>query len=140
MEESLVRTERLKVLDFLEAYLFSKSITAIDSSREYFRELKELLCYEDWNELAEFYNQPFRQELISFMFDGWEYTFDEVENESLWVLEEQQTSITFCENLYFLRRGIDDKQKTFVLSNPSTLDYFIRDCKRCKINLWWKEA
>jgi hypothetical protein len=80
--------------------------------------------------VEDFYSQPFKPELITELFEGWEWNGENVSsNETLIVDISWQSDylvITFIEkDIYFFF--------------PRTLDDFITDCQRAGIELTWRE-
>ncbi|MCX6154445.1 MAG: hypothetical protein NT007_09810 [Candidatus Kapabacteria bacterium] len=90
--------------------------------------------YDENNFLSnanEFYSQPFKPEMITELFEGWKEV--SVKNDINTVFKDDKDEICFWqdEKYYNIR--------FLAVTNPETLDDFIRDCQRAGIELIWKE-
>lgn len=115
----------MKVYNYLKLSSISLSRDISDEDYADLCEFQEKFFLENWSEIADFYSQPFKSELITELFEGWK-TYD-----SLGYLH-RGNAIAVRNNLYMY--NLSSWQNP-----PRTLDDFINDCQRYNIELEWKE-
>ena len=109
----------MEVLSYLE--LWQKDSEFIDKYCEFLE-----------RDTIDFYSQPFKPELITELFEGWEF-----DKRSLTAFRNSVDTET-------VEFDVNGKMKIHQLSTdvfpyPRTLDDFINDCKRAGIELEWRE-
>ena len=124
----------MKVLSFIEY----TNLTFIES-HEYFIPFETFLSKHikwsenedgDWD-ILKFYSQPFKPELITELFEGWE-----TKDFSLYKNDNSHRDIRFNDGITY-----NFELNDFIEENnyyPRTLDDFINDCQRAGIELEWR--
>ena len=121
----------MKVLSYLE---FSQEVGETKLNHINFMIKKGFI------EPAHFYSQPFKPELTTELFEGWELT-EYKEHEVLVLYTNKYSRISFS---YFYDNGgyeiypdKQDQHTSWLYPYPRTLDDFINDCKKARIKLRW---
>lgn len=124
----------MKVLSYIE--LAKQADTNIDGSYVHYM-IPSNIC-NDVNLLdgvLSFYSQPFRPELITELFEGWEL-IKVIDNYEFVFDSDKNNSINLYGEIEIILYGED-----ILLSKywyPRTLDDFINDCQRAGIQLKWR--
>lgn len=88
---------------------------------------------DEWENHTEFYSQPFKPELITELFEGWEK--EEANVEMYYLIEDDYTWCEWTGTKYEVQGTLDNIK---LYSLPRTLDDFINDCQRAGIKLYFK--
>ena len=117
----------MKVLSYLEL------MNPVDKSGLYSQICRHI--EKIWQgHLLHFYSQPFKFELITELFDGWEY--DEW-NEIFWYEPDNNDVVaSISEDNQTILYNFTYEWRNII---PETLDDFIRDCQRINIPLFWRQ-
>ena len=88
----------------------------------------------DLYQVGDFYSQPFKPEMITELFEGWESYFSGTNFQ-----DNGKHEINILPELLFYGIKKYLASDSFDHSYPETLNDFIRDCQRAGIELTWKE-
>ena len=129
----IIRDQIMKVLSYLEL-----NTKKGDLFTEHLSRLKHIGFIRSMIDLEDFYSQPFKPELITELFEGWEeYTGIH----DLYYNNYKSQEVRFNKNnkhLYDIYQ--DSLSRCVTFYKPRTLDDFITDCQRAGIQLIWKES
>jgi hypothetical protein len=125
------------VLSFLKLMQL-RYVKGIDAQRECDKYFKYF--YEDWKNALSFYSQPFKPELITELFEGWEANFEICSKCTIKNLKDYSTFDFWVDiwNNYILWEPHTKGELFWNLMFPRTLDDFINDCQRAGIELKWR--
>ena len=118
----------MKVLSFLE-------LINIGWEEEFLHQILHRFNQNtDKEDIAQFYSQPFRPELITELFEGWGC---DVEDDSYW-FRNNHDKINYARSEMGGYIQYDSTLMNQTFDIPRTLDDFINDCQRAGIELEWR--
>lgn len=124
----MVKERKMKAINFLEWF---KGYYRNADQKQYFN------YFDAVKERADFYSTPFKPELITELFEGWEYETNTFQDKIYKAISERFDDgdnywfINFLNNKSTYWNGLS-------IPKPLTLNDFISDCQRAGIELNWK--
>lgn len=118
----------MKVLSFLQCTCFLAVLN--EEKREIAKKFIQFVKSKGFDNGRDFYSQPFKPELITELFEGWE----EISAITYW-----SATAVFAFHLDSFGISTKNPEKTCWIFFPRTLDEFIIDCQKAGVELIWRK-